>query len=61
MKLENYQNHAGHMQINIGMHVRVCAEDRRENVMLEGGFHMCDQRRSEKEMLSFVGRMSDVR
>ena len=34
----------------IGMRVRVCAEDRSENVMLEGGFHMFDQSRSEKEV-----------
>ena len=34
----------------IGMHVRACGEeDRSEDVRLEGGVHMCDQSRCEKE------------
>ena len=34
----------------IDMHVGVCAEDGSEDVILGGGFHMCDQSRCEKEM-----------
>ena len=43
------------------MHVRVWAEDGSENVRLGGGFHMCDQSKCEKEVLSFIGRVFVVR